>query len=167
MKNNKKIKIIISAVLIIIWMIAVFAFSSQDGEKSSNTSNGTVEKIVSIVLNKTKTSENKKQEIIYTINPLVRKIAHYLEYAIGGCLIINFVILLNVQKNKAIFRSIFFGVFYAITDELHQLFVPGRSAQVVDVFIDSCGIVTGVLVFFIIYELKHKKRQRIRGNFNE
>ncbi len=108
MKRYEKIKIIISAFLIALWMVFVFAFSAQDGEKSSHTSKGTVEKVVTDVAVKLKLSENKKQEIIDWANPFIRKIAHYIEYALGGVLIINFLLLLKTKENRAIFYSIIF-----------------------------------------------------------
>ena len=39
-----------------------------------------------------------------------------------------------------------FGTLYAVTDEFHQMFVPGRSCEIRDMCIDSCGVATGVLI---------------------
>ena len=38
------------------------------------------------------------------------------------------------------------GTAYAVTDEIHQYFVPGRSCEVRDVVIDSCGVLVGALI---------------------
>ncbi|MGV8147186.1 MAG: VanZ family protein [Alkaliphilus sp.] len=38
-------------------------------------------------------------------------------------------------------------VLYAISDETHQIFVPGRSAQVSDILIDSVGAAVGILIY--------------------
>lgn len=168
MKNRENLKKLISAILIGVWMIFVFGFSSQDGDESSHTSRGTVEKVVSSVVNKTKAPEEKKQEMIELANPIVRKIAHYTEYIIGGILIINFITLFKVKENRAILYSVTFGMFYAITDEIHQLFVPGRSSQVVDVFIDTLGVATGIMAFLIVYKIiqKRKENKEIREGEN-
>lgn len=164
MVKNDRLNKIISAIFIIVWMIFVFVFSSQDGDESSHTSRGTVDKIVSSVVSRTKVPESKKQEIIDWANPIVRKVAHYTEYAIGGILIINFITLFKIGENRAIIYSVVSGMFYAITDEIHQLFVLGRSSQVVDVFIDSLGVATGVVVFMIIQKIiaKFKKTKKIK-----
>ncbi len=45
---------------------------------------------------------------------------------------------------------------YATLDEIHQLFVPGRGAQVRDVFIDSAGAAVGIIVYWVIMKLKYK-----------
>jgi VanZ family protein len=39
------------------------------------------------------------------------------------------------------------GIAYAITDEVHQLFVPGRVGAPLDVVIDSVGVAAGVLLW--------------------
>ena len=46
-------------------------------------------------------------------------------------------------------------VFYAAIDEIHQLFVPDRAGRVVDVFIDSIGILIGIAIFRKIYGAAH------------
>ena len=58
------------------------------------------------------------------------------------------------------------GALYAITDEIHQLFVPGRSGMIKDVFIDSLGIITGVIICLIIIKIINiiiKKVIKIKG----
>ena len=52
-------------------------------------------------------------------------------------------------KEKVIY-SILFGAGYAVTDELHQFFVSGRSARIFDVGIDTLGVATGILIYLII-----------------
>lgn len=38
-------------------------------------------------------------------------------------------------------------IVYAVSDEIHQLFVPGRGAQVKDVMIDSTGAFAGIIIY--------------------
>ena len=42
--------------------------------------------------------------------------------------------------------AIAFAVAYAATDEVHQMFVPGRSAELADLIVDSLGVVIGTAV---------------------
>lgn len=44
-----------------------------------------------------------------------------------------------------------FSIFYAIADELHQLFVPNRVCSTNDIFIDFLGIIFGTILFSIIH----------------
>ena len=46
------------------------------------------------------------------------------------------------------------AVLYSVTDEIHQMFVPGRSCELRDVAIDSCGVATGILLCTIIKKWK-------------
>jgi VanZ family protein len=69
---------------------------------------------------------------------VLRKIAHFCEYAILGALLF-----------RALGRELFVvaaGAAYAATDELHQHFVPGRHAAFRDVAIDVAGVLAGVLL---------------------
>ncbi|HKP19216.1 MAG TPA: VanZ family protein [Gaiellaceae bacterium] len=74
---------------------------------------------------------------------VLRKIAHFCEYAILGFLLY-----------RAIGRDVLAaaaGIAYAGTDELHQHFVAGRHAAFRDVAIDSAGVVVGVLLARIVF----------------
>ena len=53
--------------------------------------------------------------------------------------------------------SFLFSVIYALSDEFHQSFVPGRDGNIVDVLIDSSGALVGILVSCIVYLLIMKK----------
>lgn len=155
-KENNKIKInlktIISIILVVVWMITVFWFSSQIGDDSSVTSGNTIRKIVKLFYSNI-TTENL-ENIVELLQPFVRKLAHFTIYTIGGMLIYN---LAYQLKNKSKFKnSLICGVVYAISDEVHQFFVPGRSCGIFDVFIDTCGIITGIIIYIIIIKIINK-----------
>jgi VanZ like family len=69
---------------------------------------------------------------------VLRKLAHFCEYAILGAL------LLRALGREALAVAV--GVAYAATDELHQNFVAGRHAAFRDVAIDAAGVLAGVLL---------------------
>ena len=48
------------------------------------------------------------------------------------------------------------GTLYAASDEIHQLFVPGRSGQLRDVFLDSAGVAAGILLAWAVGLLYQK-----------
>ena len=141
-KHNKIIKII----LIIIWMIIVYSFSAQPGIESSDTSQSFTIFIIRIFTGGVEL-ETTTLEIIEGV---IRKLAHYSIYTIGGLLIMNYSYSTIKDNKKNILYSIMFGAGYAITDELHQYFVPGRSARMFDVGIDTLGVITGVLIYIVI-----------------
>lgn len=150
----KKIKIIRTILLICIvaWAYIVFSFSSQDGDESSGLSRMVVDFFV------------KDPELADKVEPYVRKIAHFCEYALGGSLFLSLLYTYNLTDEKKIAGSILLGIWYAIMDEVHQLMVPGRSGALKDVYIDSLGIATGVIGMMIIIKIaiiiKEKKQSK-------
>ena len=70
---------------------------------------------------------------------VLRKIAHACEFAVLGALLLR-----ALHDERAAFAA---GVAYAISDEVHQLFVPGRVGSPLDVAIDSAGVAVGVLLW--------------------
>jgi len=70
---------------------------------------------------------------------LLRKLAHAAEYAVLGAL------LLRATGRRGLAFAL--GGLYAISDELHQMFVPGRMGRPLDVAIDALGVACGVLVW--------------------
>jgi VanZ family protein len=70
---------------------------------------------------------------------VLRKLAHTAEYAVLGALLV-----------RALGRpapALALGVLYAVSDELHQHFVPGRRGAPFDVLIDAVGVTIGILVW--------------------
>lgn len=154
MINKTNIKKIIDIILVILWMIIIFCFSSQVGDDSSATSGNTIRRIVTFF--NSNISNEDLEIIVETLQPFTRKLAHFTIYTLGGFLIYNLNNNFSNTTKRKIIYSIMFGLFYAITDEIHQYFVPGRSSRVFDVFIDTCGTCTGVLIYRILLKIINK-----------
>ena len=96
---------------------------------------------------------------------IVRKGAHFAEYTIlGGFLVPAVTEWMAVDKTPVpdSVRSIriiswLVGTLYAVTDEVHQYFVPGRSCELRDIGIDSCGVLAGVLVVSLLMRSKERR----------
>jgi VanZ family protein len=86
---------------------------------------------------------------------LIRKSAHFIAYLILGFLVSH------AMKNEASTAtawkrrgaSLLFCVVYAISDEFHQIFVPGRGPLVKDVFIDGSGAALGIILSVVAKQL--------------
>ena len=52
-----------------------------------------------------------------------------------------------LRQSKRIFLVILFCLIYAITDEFHQQFVSGRTSSIVDIIIDSLGVILGSAIY--------------------
>lgn len=133
MKSNK-----LSIVLVLIWASLIFLMSSFDATDSSNQSNFIVN-IISNILN----IENAR-----LLSLIIRKLAHFTEYLILGFLTINMLNKNDISRKYLI--SILICIIYATSDEIHQIFVPGRAYQIRDILIDSIGSITGVYLYKLI-----------------
>lgn len=156
---------IINICLLILWMIIIFIFSSDNGTVSSNKSDVVVDGIISFISNITNHdfTDSELNTIINNCVFIVRKSAHLLEYFILGILIINVLKDYKVLSINICMIGLFIGVIYACGDEIHQLFVPLRSGKITDVLIDALGNSLGIFSYFVIYNKLTKKR----GDFNK
>lgn len=145
----KNIVRIISFILLITWMIIVFLFSAQDATASSEVSGGLTETVLKIL--KVPEEHMENSEI------LIRKLAHFSIYAIGGIIAFWHIATYNIDIFKIVFLSQIFGMLYAITDEIHQYFIPGRACQLRDVTIDALGVATGIVAGLIINKIRREK----------
>ena len=118
--------------------------SSFDANNSSNQSNFIVDIVVNIL----------KIDNIELLSLIIRKLAHFTEYFILYILLYN-VIKHYVHTKKIIFYSIMGVIIYAVSDELHQYFVPERSSTIKDVFIDTCGGIAASIVNNLFYKVKN------------
>lgn len=135
--------------LLIFQMIFIFTMSSFGHTSSDAQSNLFVDFIAQIFPHVRHGLENNLISLS-TLIFLVRKTAHFTEYAILGSLF--FINLRNTPKDlikRPLVMSILFSLLYACTDELHQIFVPGRSAQFRDVLIDTLGASFGIAITYL------------------
>ena len=160
-KNDKNQQIkIIKIILIVIWMVVIFSFSNQGGTKSSNTSQKVTKVIIDMVGNNSKA---QNEQFIANLEKVIRKLAHYSIYTVGGILIMSYAYTLDKPRRQQVCESLIFGAFYAVTDELHQFFVPGRSARFFDIGIDTLGVLTGIEIYIVL----RKCIERISRNDTE
>ena len=75
---------------------------------------------------------------------VVRKSAHFTEFLILGVSL--FLTVRDLRKRASFWIPWLIGAAYAVSDELHQHFVPGRSCEVRDMIIDICGVLVGVAI---------------------
>ena len=152
----------IFAVLLVLWMGFIFSMSCENAEKSSNTSGQTIKVVLSTVPEFEKQPEEVKVNIIEELQFIVRKSAHFIGYMILGILASG-LILYYGNINKKYLLAFLICVIYAISDEIHQLFVPGRAGQVRDVLIDSAGSLLGIIIVMAFEKLliKFNKKHKI------
>lgn len=83
------------------------------------------------------------------------KILHFLAYFLYGLTIqFAFINSKNVNTKKFYITVIIIGALFALSDEIHQYFVKGRSADVFDWIADSLGIISSLLLRNIVLWIK-------------
>lgn len=163
--------------LIITTLIAakIYGFSAEVSTQSEETSQGVSFFIASLVFEgfceKTPTEQN---ELVLSIVPFIRKLAHFLVYAALG-----FFSFLTVERYRNEIKkpkrrvvsfavSLMFCLLYATSDEIHQLFVEGRSGSVADVLLDFLGSISGAVFALLLPMIfasvlnKRKNRQTLQ-----
>ena len=84
---------------------------------------------------------------------VVRKMAHFCEYMLEGFLLMLCMRVYSRHPLRHITVSMLGGVLTALTDETIQLYSPGRSSQVTDVWLDSVGVLAGILAALVLMAL--------------
>ncbi len=154
----------LSAVAVFVWMVVIFVFSAQNGDTSGSTSGNFIEFIAKIFKpDFDSLSESDKAEIIASWQLIVRKTAHFSEYAVLGALSAN--ALRTYSLSKTLKRLLPCGIclLYAISDEIHQYFVPDRACRALDVLIDTLGGITGTVIFCLLAWLISRRKLRKKG----
>ncbi len=157
----KKYWHLIFPVLMLALMIFIFCMSSQPADDSSLTSSRFAGFAARHLLTNFREFDAASQaKIIEGITFIVRKGAHFSEYAL-----LSFLGYLWLHRIKA-GGLIAFGcaAAYAVTDEIHQSFIPGRSCELRDVLVDSsgalCGLIAAFMLLSVLYCLVHKEIQQ-------
>lgn len=136
-------------------MIVIFWLSSRTADESSGQSGIILEWLIRHF------GDNFFTDFI------VRKAAHFLEFA-GLSFLFN-CSFYQTKKSKYPILSVIMTSLYALSDEIHQLFVQGRSCQVSDWMLDTCGAIFGTALFLLlIYLVKYinKKKNTIDRKTN-
>lgn len=129
-------------------MAFIFYFSSRTASQSFAQSGKILEFLTSVFGNNVLTDF------------LVRKTAHLLEFA-GLALLFSNAFYQTVQKKKFVPIFAFLSTsLYAVSDEIHQIFVDGRSCQFTDWVIDSSGAVIGIVAFYILFFIVNKIKSK-------
>lgn len=143
-------------ILVICCMGTIFFFSSQEATESKKVSSGLIKTVVKLIDFNNSLSEKEINTVAEKLTFIVRKGAHFSIYAV---LCILWALLLKEYRIFGKWRfilSVLICFLYACSDEIHQVFVSGRSGEIRDVLIDTCGAITGFSVLWSVRLLKNK-----------
>ena len=142
-------------VLLILQMWIIFGFSGQDGETSGIISRRITEKITRNIKSIQVLNEVEKERALKKIEHCIRKLAHFSLYTVVGFLLMSLMSTYKLKQKNKVSTSLIIGLIYAISDEIHQSFMPNRTPMIGDVCIDTCGVITGIIVLIVIQFIWH------------
>ena len=137
---KKKIIIAFWWLLVSVCMGVIFYLSAQDGGASEALSDE-VKTVFGIPV---------------AIN-IIRKSAHFLECAGLAFLVFN-ALRATFGKSRPV-AAFLITAAYAVSDEIHQLFVEGRACRIFDIFVDSCGAASAILFMMFVFYVWEKRRE--------
>lgn len=159
--DSDRLRIVLSLLAVLAVMAVIFAFSAAPAEESDQSSGVIVGMILKWFFPDFPTLSAERQLALEkTCSHIVRKCAHFCEYALlGFTLALHVSAVARVRKPRLGYGgAVLVGALYAASDELHQLFVPGRAAMIGDVLIDALGAAFGTAFFLLCRRLFTRRR---------
>lgn len=146
-------------------MAAIFLFSAQNREQSTAVSDEVTDTVIKINHPDYESlSPERKLSISYHTKIDMRTYAHMSIYCALCFLLTAFLFSLKINKYLAEGIGLVATVLFAISDEWHQSFVPGRNAAWADVLKDTHGALIGfalcIIVSSVFYFVKSIKKRR-------
>ena len=132
-------------------MVFIFLMSAKNAVQSGAMSGGLIKQLAPLINSKFNLLDEVSQaDFIESLQGVVRTLAHFFEFTLLGALgFFAFRFTLNCRKKVVVF-GVLMGCIYALTDEIHQIFVPGRTFQLKDVLVDWGGILLGTAIAFVL-----------------
>jgi len=159
--NSSVYKQFVLWLLVVVWTGMLFFFSSQTAAESTVLSGDTIRALLRIFrpefLELTTLQQN---QLVAGLQRLVRNAAHVLSYF--GLAILCMIALRqhHLKTGQQAVLTLLLCIGYALTDEMHQLFVAGRAFEFTDLGLDLCGSLAGLAVVLIVIVLKRQKAKR-------
>lgn len=140
-------------ILTISWMSLIFIFSNQKAVVSLNTSDSFIDKTVVKIYRLFDGDVNKEKDIKELFSRPVRKLAHFTVYFILGLLVLY--TLKSYDVKDFVLYTILICFLYAASDEVHQLFIVGRSGEALDICLDTLASTLSVLLAIIFKKVEY------------
>ena len=145
-KKLQNRRVVLRWLAVALWAAFVFFMSSRDATQLSEGIFEQVKQMLAAMLNFL---------FGYHEDP-VSPFCHFCEYTVLGALLANALRSHVRSLRAACLAGIAIASVYGITDEIHQLFVPGRFCDPADWVVDTCGAALGALVLYVVVRLRRR-----------
>lgn len=156
MAGNHKLKLALSWFAVLLFMLVIYCLSAQPAGVSNTCSKGIIAFLVenTLKLAGKAVTEREMLRLVYKINSAAREYMHGVVFFVLGMLVQNAVRQSGARGVKAVAATLAVCVLFGITDEIHQIFVPGRAFEVSDLVLDTAGSALGIGVILALYRKK-------------
>ena len=147
---NKRWKLVFLGFTALLLILLIFNFSSQDGPSSDSIS-----KSIAYFVKYIHDYFFEKEISLSYLNHIIRKLAHFSIFGFLGLVLSIIFTTIGFEKSKVFALALSISTIYALFDEFHQLFVPGRGAEFKDVLIDFSGALIAIIIYLNIKKDKN------------
>lgn len=159
---------IFSLILFLSVFFLIWAFTSQSGTES-NIKSKVIAKMIENVTSMFFKVNHNDYFWKTTLNLILRKVGHFLEYMLLGMTFCAFLNALLLKIKTPALMSMVFCLTVAVMDEFRQIFVSGRTPRLFDISVDTCGALLGILfttvVFAVFWRIRSlEKRIKLLGS---
>ncbi len=149
---NKTVLKLMTAAPAVILMSIIFLFSAAEAPESTESSMAVSYKVIHAaewigIMDLSAVEERLTAE---AIEGPIRKCAHVTEYILLSASVYLMFILWTNDRILLYFGTVAFSIIYAASDEIHQLFVRGRSGSFSDVCVDAIGVTIGAMIMLAV-----------------
>ena len=137
---------ILTWLLVLLWMLVIFHLSAQPASHSNAQSKDLVDRLVetAVTLTGADLPPLEKKQLVSRINSTAREYMHGVVFLVLGLLVYRAVTNRGLTKTKAVAIAMAICQAYGLSDEIHQLFVPGRAFELSDLVMDGLGSLIGI-----------------------
>lgn len=147
-------------VLVVLCMFGIFMMSHLDSAKSWFLTGELLSVVTTGAVDQEASYEEKMASYdegeTWSRMIFLRKFAHFAEYAVLAVLLMN-ALMFSFPVRQAMTKALTIGVSYGVLDELHQLFVPGRTCTVSDMLLDAAGVLAGCVFVYVLASFRKAK----------
>lgn len=145
-QQKRRAGFITAVSMAVIWMAFIFYLSDQPAAISASGSLSVLSKILKVLA----PALRMEAERIEQYNGLFRSCMHALVFLVLALLVFRAVKMRLCGKLKPAPVSLSICIAYALLDEIHQMFVPGRAFQLSDILLDAAGALAGIALYRLL-----------------
>ena len=142
---------------VVLYMAMIYYFSSQDGTKSHEVSSQLLEYLKFLILFIPGSIIDFISGVSKNYEFILRKCAHFTEYLVLSLVVYKAMRASEVRMKKSVILTLIICFLYAVSDEVHQYFVPGRAFAVTDIMIDTAGAILGLMAVVLFNHIKKRR----------